>query len=256
MNELGYHDRYPAEHNQLWVPCPKWIRAFYNGIAVADSRHAMLWRGRPPVYYFPRTDVRLDLLLPTDHTTKSDLLGTATYWSLRVGNRSAHNAAWTYSGPPDEAPSIKGYIALEWDALDAWYEEDELVRCHPRDPYTRIEILQSSRAVHIEVDGVVIAETTKPMMLFETGMPARYYIPRIDVRMDMLERSDRVTECAYKGVATHYHYHLGDSVEENVAWSYAFPSHHVVGIRDMIAFYPERTSEFLVDGRQLPPSPN
>ncbi len=255
MNEMGYHDRYPAEHNQLWVPCPKWIRAYYNGIAVADSRHAMLWRGRPPVYYFPRTDVRLDLLLPTDHTTKSDLLGTATYWSLTVGNRSASNSAWTYSAPPDEAPNLKGYIALEWDALDAWYEEDELVRCHPRDPYTRIEVLQSSRTVHIEIDGATVAETARPVLLFETGRPARYYIPQIDVRMDMLELSDKVTECPYKGVADYYHFRIGDSLEENVAWCYPFPSKDVGGIRDMIAFYPERTSEFHVDGRQLPPTP-
>jgi uncharacterized protein (DUF427 family) len=256
MNELGYHDRYPAEYNQLWVPCPKWIRAFYNGIAIADSRYAMLWRGRPPVYYFPRTDVRLDLLLPTDHTTKSDLLGTATYWSLTVGNRSASNAAWTYNAPLEHAPNLKGYIALEWDALDAWYEEDELVRCQPRDPYTRIDVLRSSRVVRIAIDGVTVAETTHPMLLFETGMPARYYIPRIDVRMDMLEPSDRQQECPYKGIATHYHFRLGDTVEENVAWTYPFPGRQVAGIEDMIAFYPERTSEFMVDGRQLPPSPN
>jgi uncharacterized protein (DUF427 family) len=256
MNEMGYHDRFPAEHSRLWVPCPKWIRAFYNGIAIVDSRYAMLWRGRPPVYYFPRTDVRLDLLMATDHTSKSDLLGTATYWSLTVGNRSASNAAWTYSAPPDDTPGIKGYIALDWDAMDAWYEEDELVRCHPRDPYTRIEILQSSRAVRILIGGAVVAETSHPTLLFETGMPTRYYIPRIDVRMDMLEESGKVTECAYKGVAEHYHFRLGDTLAENVAWSYPFPSRYVAEVRDKIAFHPELTSEFLVDGRQLPPSPN
>ena len=131
-------------------------------------------------------------------------------------------------------------IRLEWDAMDAWFEEDEEVFTHPRDPYTRVDILHSSRHVRIEVDGVTIAESTKPTLLFETGLPPRYYLPKTHVRMDLLSPTGTVTHCPYKGQAEHWSVEAGERIHADLAWSYPTPLPESQKIAGLVSFYNER----------------
>src|SRR5262249_32300317 len=134
-----------------------------------------------------------------------------------------------------------------WDALDAWFEEDEQVFTHPRDPYTRVDILPSSRHVRIDLDGVTIAETDKPTLLFETGLPTRYYLHRTHVRMDLIESSATVSHRPSQGAADHWALRLGDEVHADLAWSYRTPLPERQKIAGLISFYTERVSVY-VDG--------
>ena len=131
--------------------------------------------------------------------------------------------------------------------MDAWFEEDEQVFTHPRDPYTRVDVLSSSRHVRVEVNGVTIAETAKPTLLFETGLPTRYYLPKSHARMDLLRPSDTVSHCPYKGQAEYWSLRVGDEVRPDVAWSYRSPFPESQKIAGLISFYPEKV-DLYVDG--------
>jgi uncharacterized protein (DUF427 family) len=132
--------------------------------------------------------------------------------------------------------------------MDAWFEEDEEVFTHPRDPYTRVDILPSSRHVRIEVDGVTVAESTKPTLLFETGLPVRYYLPKTDVRMDLLAPTETSSHCPYKGQADYWSLLLGETTVQDVAWSYRTPLPESQKIAGLVCFYPEKV-DLYVDGR-------
>lgn len=251
--EAKRFQRYPLAQGPEWLPVPKWIRVYLGDELVAGSRRVMLMRGRPPVYYFPREDVRMDLLASSEHTTRSAGRGEATHWHVEAGGERAENAAWGYEAPPEEAPrGLADHIAFEWNAMTTWFEEDEEVRVHPRDPYTRIDVIHSSRHVRVAIAGQTVAESRCPVLLFETGLPARYYIRKTDVRMDLLEPTGHQTRCPYKGVASHYSAHLGDEVVENIAWTYPFPNPELFKIKDLVAFYNERLEDFFVDGERQP----
>jgi uncharacterized protein (DUF427 family) len=122
---------------------------------------------------------------------------------------------------------------------------------HARDPYKRVDALPSSREVRIEIDGVVLAETRRPTLVFETGIDTRFYIPRADVRMDLLRESDTVTQCPYKGRATYYTAGVGEQTISDIAWTYVFPVPEAPRLEQLIAFYDERADTF-VNGRQRP----
>ena len=107
--------------------------------------------------------------------------------------------------------------------MDAWYEEDEQVFVHPKDPYHRVDVLESSRNVKVTVDGEVVAVTDRPKVLFETGLPPRYYIPPEDVREDILVASEKTTQCPYKGVASYYSVEAGGERVEDLVWYYPEP---------------------------------
>lgn len=131
--------------------------------------------------------------------------------------------------------------------MDAWFEEDEEVFTHPRDPYTRLDILPSSRHVRVEVDGMTIAESTSPRLLFETGLPVRYYLPKTHVRMDLLTASDTESHCPYKGQAEWWSVRVGDTVREDLAWSYRTPLPESQKISGLVAFYDEKV-DIYIDG--------
>src|SRR5262249_9212188 len=134
-----------------------------------------------------------------------------------------------------------GTVRFDWDALDAWYEEDEQIFVHPRSPYSRADALRSSRQVRVELDGVILAESSAPVMVFETGLPTRYYLDRIDVHFDHLVHTDTVTACPYKGRTSDYwSVRIGDAIHRDLAWSYDFPTRQLAPIAGMIAFYNER----------------
>jgi uncharacterized protein (DUF427 family) len=234
---------------------PRRVRGVFAGETVVDSRRAKLLHesGHLPVYYFPVEDVRADLLEPTDHSTTCPFKGQAAYWSVRVGDRVSENAMWGYDEPLDDAPPLAGYRAFYWHKLDAWFEEDERVHVHPRDPYHRVDVLDSSRHVRVLVDGEVLAETRRAKALFESGLPTRWYVPPEDVRNELLTPTDTRTGCPYKGVASYWTARVGDVEEEDLAWTYVEPVRNVAPIAGHIAFYNERVDLELDGERQERP---
>jgi uncharacterized protein (DUF427 family) len=145
----------PGDHVLYFEDSPRRVRAMLGGETVADSRRAKLMHetGHLPIYYFPEEDVRMDLLEATDHTTHCPFKGDASYWSVRVGENVAENAVWGYPEPIDSAPPLAGYVAFYFRKMDAWFEEDEQIFVHPRDPYHRVDVLESSRHVRVSVNG-------------------------------------------------------------------------------------------------------
>jgi uncharacterized protein (DUF427 family) len=238
-------------HLLYFEPVHKRIRAEFGGETIVDTTGARLLfeTGILPVYYVPDSDVRTDLLTRTDRTSHCPVKGDAAYWTVSAGGRTAENAVWGYPDPI--APWLKGYVAFYWDSMDAWYEEDEQVFGHPHDPYHRIDVRKSSRRVKVSRNGDVLAESSRPVMLFETGLPVRYYLPREDVRLDLLEPSNTTSYCAYKGEATYWS-HGG----EDVAWTYERPLREGEPVRDLVCFWNEKT-DIEVDGKpqERPESP-
>jgi uncharacterized protein (DUF427 family) len=224
---------------------PRRIRARLGGETVVDSRHAKLLHehGHLPVYYFPRDEVRMDLLVPSDKHTRCPWKGEASYWSVHAGGKVAENAVWGYPDPLPEAPPLADHVAFYWDSMDEWFEEDEPAIVHARDPYHRVDVLATSRHVRVSVNGEVVAESSRTLALFETGLPTRWYFPPEDVRVDRLEAGDTRTGCAYKGFASYWSL----DGERDLVWSYANPRRDVARIRDMLAFFNERV-DIEVDG--------
>jgi uncharacterized protein (DUF427 family) len=228
---------------------PRRIRARFAGETIVDSRNAKLLHEQRhlPVYYFPQEEVRMDLLEPTDHSSRCPFKGEASYWSVRVGERVAENAAWAYPDPLDDAPPLTGYLAFYWHKMDEWFEEDEPAIVHARDPYHRVDVLDTSRRVRVSVNGEVVAETERGKVIFETGLPPRWYIPPEDVRSDVLVDSDKHTGCAYKGIASYKTVRAGGGEEEDVVWFYESPRREAEPIRGSLAFFNERV-DIEVDG--------
>jgi uncharacterized protein (DUF427 family) len=163
----------------------------------------------------------------------------------------AENAAWSYRAPFPHLAAIKDYIAFYWHKMDGWMEEAEEAGVHARDPHVRIDVLQSERHVEIVVGGRKVADTARPLLLFETGLPARYYIPPADVREDMLSQTGGRTSCPYKGDASYWMVvHDGGYVEDAV-WAYRDPLPEVARIKDHYSFYPEKVDAVIVDGETV-----
>jgi len=200
-----------------------------------------------PTYYFLAADVRTELLTPDGGLAHSPSRGDAKTYSIQAGTgqRRAGTALHYEQSPFDE---LRDTIRLDWNAIDSWFEEDEEVFTHARDPYTRIDILPSSRRVRIDIDGVTIAESTKPRLLFETGLPARYYLPKTDVRMDLVAPTETTSNCPYKGQAEYWSATIGETVHPDIAWSYRTPLPESQKITGLVCFYPERV-DIYVDGQ-------
>ena len=226
-------------------PGAKRVRAYLGGEVIVDSIRPMLVWEVPyyPAYYFPLADVRTELLEADGGVAHSPSRGDGRTLTVRAGGKEAAGAAVRYEDSPLE--ELRDLIRLEWDAMDAWFEEDEEVFTHPRDPHTRVDILPSSRHVRVEVDGVTIAESTSPRLLFETGLPVRYYLPKTHVRMDLLVASDTVTHCPYKGEAETWSVRAGDAAHEDLAWSYRTPLPESQKIAGLVAFYNEKVDIYV-----------
>jgi uncharacterized protein (DUF427 family) len=248
---FNFDSRALEPHTLYFEDSPRRVRVMFNGETVADSKRAKLLHetGHLPVYYFPKEDVRMDLLEESEHTTHCPFKGDASYWSVRVGDKLAENAVWGYPEPIDSAPPIAGYVAFYWNKMDAWYEEDEEVFVHPRDPYHRVDILESSRRVRVSVNGEIVAETQRPRVLFETGLPPRYYIPPEDVREEALYRSEKTTRCPYKGTASYWSVEAGGGRVEDLVWYYPDPIPEAAKIKGLLAFFNEKV-DLVVDGEE------
>jgi uncharacterized protein (DUF427 family) len=228
----------------------KRVRVMLGGEAVADSTRVKLVWEKPyyPTYYFPEDDVRLDLLVDSGDTDRSPSRGEAAVMAAQVGDRDVADAARWYRASKIE--ELSGYLTFRWAAMDAWFEEDEEVYVHARDPYTRIDILPSSRHVEVHVGGTKVADSANPRLLFETGLPVRYYLPKTDVRMDLLTPSELHTECPYKGSARYYHVTIDGTTYENLVWWYPFPVEESSRIAGLVCFYDEKV-DVVVDGIEM-----
>jgi uncharacterized protein (DUF427 family) len=231
-------------------PSARWVRVQFGGATIADSTQTILVREtrNPPRYYFPRDDVVMEALAPSGTGTSSPLLGQGQTLTVRAGGREAVDAAWSYDEPPPEWAELAGRICFEFRAMDAWYEEEEQIYSHPRDPYHRVDVLPSSRHVEVIANGVVVADTRRPRLLFETGIRTRYYIPREDVRLDLLVPTDTVSRCPYKGQARYWRLVNGN---QDIAWCYEDPLEECPKIKGLIAFWDERVDAVRVDGVDL-----
>ncbi|HEX9767335.1 MAG TPA: DUF427 domain-containing protein [Nitriliruptorales bacterium] len=229
---------------------PKRIRVLLGGEWVADTTNVKLVWEKPyyPTYYFPSVDVRTDLLVDTGQTHRSPSRGESLVHDVKTEQVTAEAAAsWFQEADIDE---IVDHVRFDWASMDAWFEEDEEVYVHPRDPYTRIDVLQSSRHVVVEVDGVVIADSTSPRLLFETGLPTRYYLPKTDVRMDLLTPTSTHTACPYKGQASYYSVTVDGTSHDDLAWWYPSPLRESEQITGYLAFYNEKV-DLIIDGERF-----
>jgi uncharacterized protein (DUF427 family) len=229
---------------------PKRVRTYLGAELVADTKRPKLVWEVPyyPAYYFPEADVRMELLTPNGRTRHSPSRGDAGNFNVKGGAREVEDAAWQYADSPVE--ELRGLIRFDWNAMDGWFEEDEEVYVHPHDPYSRIDILRSSRRVEVEVSGVTVADTRQPTLLFETGLPTRYYIPKVDVRMDLLTPTQTTTGCAYKGFAKYWSIEAAGEIFDDLVWSYPTPLPESVKIAGLVAFYNEKV-DLIVDGERL-----
>lgn len=201
----------------------KRVRAFLDGKVVVDTTQPLYVWEVPyyPTYYLPRAAMVAELVA-TGRVDRSPSRGDGQRYDVKLADgTSATDAAVAYPDSPLE--DLRDHVRLDWDAMSAWFEEDEEVFIHVRSPYSRIDILPTSRHVEVRLDDVVLADTTKAHALFETGLPPRWYVPRLDVRMDLLVPSDTVTHCPYKGHASHFSARIGDKITADVAWSYPTP---------------------------------
>ncbi|MBN6040239.1 DUF427 domain-containing protein [Amycolatopsis sp. 195334CR] len=206
-------------------PAPRRVRAFLHGRLAFDTTNALYVWEWPyyPQYYIPLADVAAGVL---------DALGPET---ARVHDEGA----------------VAGHVRFGFAALDAWFEEDERIFVHPRNPYTRVDALRSTRHVRIELDGVRLAESSSPVLVFETGLPTRYYFNRTEVDFRHLVPSATVTECPYKGTTSGYwSIRIGADLHEDLVWAYDFPTPGLMPIRGMLCFYNEKVDTF-VDGEEI-----
>lgn len=229
------------------------MRAVFAGQVVADTVHPLLVWEVPyyPTYYFPRDDVQPQFFAASGRTSHSPSRGDAQLSTIRAGAREAVDAAQEFVESPIE--ELRGYVRLDWDAMDSWFEEDEEVFTHPRDPRVRVDILASSRHVRIEIDGVTVADSVRPRLLFETDLPTRYYLPKTDVRLDLLEKSDTVTHCPYKGATEYWSVRVGDKVHTDLVWGYASPLPESQKIIGLLAFTDEKVDVYVDDVLQVRP---
>jgi len=232
--ELNFSLEDAPKHRILFEPYPRRLRAVVAGRTVLDTTrgHLLHETGILPVAYVPIEDFDQSLLERTESTTHCPFKGDANYWTLRAGDRTEEDFVWAYEDPMDESAWLKGFAALPWSKVDEVYVEDERQFGHLRDPYHRVDAMESSRRYTVTAHGETVAETNRPVMVFETGLPPLAYIPRADVRPGVLAASPKRTVCPYKGEAAYWHV----AGIEDGAWSYETPLPEALRARGHVAF--------------------
>ncbi len=196
---------------------PRWVRIYKEKQLIADSKRVKLDYTRG-AYCFPIDDIKVD---------PKSIKGSNTVLEL-----------------PD-------HYSFDWEAMDAWFEEDEQIFVHPRMPNHRTDCVQSSRHIEVFIDGTKVADTHRPTLLFETGLPTRHYIPQHDCRLDLLESSNTLSRCPYKGEAHYYSINVNNTLHKDLIWYYRFPLHEAAGVRDLLCFFNEKV-DIHEDGKLLP----
>lgn len=233
-------------------PTPRWIRVRAGDVEVANSRRALLlaWYGpgRLPTYCLPSEDVRTELFSPSG--TPSDD-GLRVDHDLRTDGLFLAQAAQVFRHAPGPFEPLEGRWTFTWDAGLSWFEEAEEVHVHAKDPSQRVDVVPSERHVRVELDGEVVADSRRPHALFETSLPTRWYLPRDDVRQELLVPSDTVSRCPYKGTASYWSVRIGDSLHRDLAWTYPEPVVECPRIAGLVSFFNEQV-DLIVDGVPQP----
>lgn len=245
----------PAAVQKWWIQIvsnPRWVRGKKGSHWIVNSKNGLLVNeaGRLSVYYFPIEEVDFTYLKKSDHQSYVAHKGEASYWDLVTEEGVIRNAVWGYENPEPESAKLKGYVTLKWDAINHWYEEEEEVFLHPRDPYTRIDAIPSSRHIQVFLNGQVVADSNRPVILFETGLTPRYYIPKEDIKMDYFENSDLKTQCPYKGWASYLSADIDGKIYKDIVWSYQNPVPELPKIKGLYSFYNEEVDKLLIDGEE------
>jgi uncharacterized protein (DUF427 family) len=239
----------PLPERMLYAePLRRRLRVRYGGTWIADTEDAVLLHepGKYPVAYFPLGDVSPGVLDPGGYTTQHRDLGATTWYTVRAGTDTRQRGAWEHTGLPDYAGELKGRVAFAWRAMDAFYEEDERIVGHAADAYHRIDIRHTSRHLTARAGGQTIADTTRPLVLYESGFAPRWYVPAADVDQAALTPAEGQTFCPYKGLASYWD--TADAAKS--AWSYQDAWPEVRRISGHISFEPD-LAEVHLDGTRL-----
>jgi uncharacterized protein (DUF427 family) len=234
----------PVNHVE---PAPRRVRARLGDRFVVDTTSAVyVWEwSHYPQYYLPLADIDGDVLVDEQHHEQLGR-GSAKRYGIRLGDIDRPGVAHLYT--ESDIEGIAGRVRFDWAAFDSWFEEDEEVFVHPRDPYSRVDAIRSTRTVSVRLDGIELARSSSPVMVFETGLPTRYYFNRTEVDFEHLVPSDTVTSCPYKGQTTDYwSVRLGDQAYPDLAWAYDFPTRQLLPIAGLVAFYNEKV-DIDIDG--------
>ncbi len=230
----------------------KRVRAYSQGELVVDAVAPLLVWEHPyfPQYFFLESDLEAELR-PKGHGPRSKVLGPSELFDVVLGTRVVSQAASRFPDAPVDA--MRAAVTLSWSAFDTWLEEDEVVHTHPRSPYVRIDALPSSRHVTVKVAGQVIADSHRPVVLFETGLTPRFYLPRVDVRMDLLTPTPTLSHCPYKGTASYWSVAVDGTQIPDVVWGYVTPLPEAAAVAGLVAFWPEKSADLKVsvDGERI-----
>ena len=253
LDTITQYDFEPG-YEVFTMPSPKRLRVKVGELIVADSAEALVLQESDhlPVYYFPIKDVEESFLMPSTTRTECPYKGVASHYSLNTGVTLVQDAGWRYLEPVKGCPPIAEYMGFYWSKMDHWYEEDEEIFVHARDPFRRVDCLPSSRRVQVFVDGEMMADSKRGVFLFETGHPTRYYLPIADTRLELLSPSRYISRCPYKGIASYYHLTVNGKRHENLVWYYPEPVHEAARIKGLVCFYNEFVDRILVDGVEQP----
>lgn len=226
-------------------PLRRRMRVEFGGVTVAESDDVVLLHepGRYPVAYFRKDDVTAGALQASDRVTDHRDLGRTAWYTVGGGDREAQRAAWEHTALPAHAEILAGRVAFAWHAMDAFYEEDERILGHAADQYHRIDIRRTARHLVVRHGDELIAETQRPLVLYESGFAPRWYVPREDVVETALTPVERQTFCPYKGLASYYD--IGDA--DRAAWSYRDAYTEVGRISDLVSFEPDKVT-VTIDG--------
>jgi uncharacterized protein (DUF427 family) len=229
-------------------PLRRRMRVRFGGRWIVDSEDVIVLfePGRYPVAYFRETDVAPGTLERTEHTTRHQDLGLTSWYSVRAGEKSAPRGAWQHTNLPVYASELRARVAFAWTAMDAFYEEDERIVGHAADAYHRNDIRQTSRSLVVRHGDRIVADTKRPLVLYESGFAPRWYVPRADIDESALTRVEQQTFCPYKGICSYYD--IGDAPA--AAWSYRDAYVEVRRISDFVSFEPDVVSVML-DGTRL-----
>ena len=229
-------------------PLRRRMRVRFGGDWIADSEQVTLLHepAHYPVAYFPRADVRDGVLEPSGKVTKHRDLGTTEWFTVVNGDARVERGAWAYTDPPLWAAALDGHIAFAWRTMDAFFEEDERIVGHAADLYHRNDIRQSSRHLVVRDGDRVVADTHRPLALYESGFAPRWYVPREDITPDVLEPVEGQTFCPYKGLCSYYD--VGE--RRRAAWSYLEAWPEVARVSGYVSFEADQI-EVTLDGRRL-----
>jgi uncharacterized protein (DUF427 family) len=255
--QWNLRDPQPNQSSDAWQIraeiTPRWIRVKSGDTTIADSKRVLMVTevGKLPVYYFPKEDVSSELLLDSAHRQNDPNKGEAVYRHLKIGDTHIENAAWSFPQPTEISSVISGYVSFIWrNEHISWFEEEEQVFNHARDPYSRLDALPSSRHVQVVIGGQIVAESRNSVVLFETGLTPRYYLPKEDINFDYLIPSDTITRCPYKGFASYYSFENDGQIVKDVLWTYLDPLPEVHEIVGRLSFYNEVVEAIYIDGEK------